>query len=238
MMKVHLLLATALGMVNLAGSWMTRPTPRAGDWMTRHQGFVSQAHQGNIDVLFVGDSITDGWRHTGLRSWNQHFAMLKPANFGISGDGTQNVLWRLLNGELEVMQPKVVVLLIGTNNIPNTDGPGASVTDVTTAEQVVEAVQLLITTIQAAQPQAKILLLGILPRGQFENPGRATIREVNRRLAAAEAGNVRYLDIGDQFLDGSRIPKELMSDFLHPTAKGYRVFAEAIRPTVLELLAP
>jgi lysophospholipase L1-like esterase len=224
----------ARGWSGLHGSWMTRPTPRSGNWMSRHQQFVERAHQGGIDLLFVGDSITDGWRNVGIRSWNQHFAALQPANFGIVGDGTQNVLWRLQNGELEVMRPKVVVLLIGTNNIPASD---EEVTEVTIAEQVVEAVQLLVTTLQAAQPQAKILLLGILPRGQFENPGRATIRKVNQMLAGAEKGPVRVLDIGDQFLDGTRIPKELMSDYLHPTARGYKVFAEAIRPTILELLS-
>src|SRR5579872_3049477 len=74
-------------------SWMTKPTPRPGDWLKRHQGLVAQAHQGGIHVLFVGDSITDGWRNTGLATWNTAFAPLHAANFGISGDGTQNVLW-------------------------------------------------------------------------------------------------------------------------------------------------
>ena len=215
-------------------SWMTTPTQRPGDWMKRHEGFVQLAHQGGIDVLFVGDSITDGWRNTGLASWKKAFAPLKAANFGISGDGTHNVLWRLLNGELEVQKPKVVVLLIGTNNIPWTFQAGELDK---TAEMVTEADTLLVKTIHDKLPQTKVLLLAIFPRGENPNPSRECIRKVNANLAKLESDNVRYLDLGALFLDGDHIPHELMSDFLHPTGKAYEKWAAAMLPVLKALLA-
>jgi len=214
-------------------SWMTTPTPRPGDWLKRHDGFVKLAHQGGIDVLFIGDSITDGWRNTGIASWKRSFEPLKAANFGISGDGTHNVLWRLLNGELEVQKPKVVVLLIGTNNIPWTFQAGELDT---TASMVTEAVTLLVKTIQTKLPGTKVLLLAIFPRGEHPNPSRDCIRKVNAKLAALESDRVRYLDLGSLFLEGDHIPHELMSDFLHPTAKAYERWAGAMLPVLKALL--
>ena len=215
-------------------SWMTTPTPRPGDWVKRHEGFVQLAHQGGIDVLFIGDSITDGWRNTGLATWKKYFAPLKAANFGIAGDGTQNVLWRLQNGELDLpQQPKAVVFLLGTNNIPSNFQHDDMQE---TARMVAEADQLLIQTIHAKLPQTKVLLLAIFPRGEGPNPGRDCIKLVNEKLAKLESERVRFLDIGSIFLDGTHIPHELMSDFLHPTGKGYERWAPAMLPVLKALL--
>ena len=222
----------ALGLAP-ARSWMTTPKPRPGDWMTRHQGFVAQAHAGGIDVVFLGDSITDGWRNTGLAAWKQHFAPLKAANFGIAGDGTQNVLWRITNGELDGFEAKVVVLLIGTNNIPNTF---EGTTQAAEAGMVTEAITLLVSTIRAKQPNAKILLQAILPRGEWENPGRACIRMVNAKLPALESDHLRLVDLGHLFLDGAHITHDVMSDFLHPTGKAYGFWGPALAPAVKDLL--
>lgn len=216
-----------------AGSWMTNPTPRPGDWLKKHQAFVRQAQAGNIDVLFVGDSITAGWLVNGAAAWRQHFAPLKAANFGIVGDGTQNVLWRLLNGELEGFRAKVVVLLIGTNNIPHQFN---NTTQEREAGLVTEATTLLVRTIQEKQPQAKILLHGVLPRGEWDNPGRQCIRLVNAKLEALAADNLRVVDLGHLFLDGEHLLPSVMPDFLHPSARAYGFWAPALAPAVRDLL--
>ena len=215
-------------------SWMTTPTPRPGDWMKRHEQFVKLAHAGGIDVLCLGDSITDGWRHMGLPSWKKHLAPLRAANFGISGDGTHNLLWRLLNGELEKVRPKVVVLLIGTNNIPWTFEGDAMATNV---REVTEAVRLVIATIRTALPETKILLLAIFPRGARPNPSREAIRKVNAQLATLAGDRLTFLDVGDRFLEGDAIPAAIMPDGLHPNARGYEIWADAMMPTLRRMLA-
>lgn len=215
------------------GSWMTTPKPRPGDWMKKHEHFVQIAHQGGVDVLFVGDSITEGWGDVGHATWKKDFEPLHAANFGIRSDGTQHVLWRLLNGELEGIHPKAVVLLIGTNNIPDTfqgTSPAAE------AALVVEAIQLLVKTIHDKLPDTKVLLLGVFPRGAHPNAGRDCIALVNAKLARMDGGFVRYLDLGYLWLHGDEIPRELMSDYLHPTAKGYALWAPALLPELKALL--
>ena len=213
---------------------MTTPTPRTGEWLVCHADFVKKAHAGGFDVLFLGDSITDGWRSTGIASWRKYFESLKAMNFGIAGDGTQNVLWRITNGELDGCKPRAIVLLIGTNNIPWTfDGT----TSTAVAAQVTEAIKLLITTIHQRQPQAKILLLSIFPRGEHPNPSRVCIREVNAKLAALESDRLHVLDIGSIFMDGDHLPPTMMPDFLHPNAKAYGLWAPAMLPALKALLA-
>src|SRR5208337_5244157 len=121
----------------------------------RHDGFVAIAKKGGVDVLFLGDSITDGWRGSGKDVWKEKFEPLKAANFGIGGDRTQHVLWRLQNGELEGIKPRAAVIMIGTNNL------GAN-----TAEEIADGIKAIVAEIQKKQPETKILLLGIFPRGQ------------------------------------------------------------------------
>lgn len=209
-----------------------RPAPKDGKWLERHKGFVEEARRGGIDVLFLGDSITDAWRSAGRKVWEEHFAPLKAANFGISGDRTQHVLWRLQNGELEGIRPKVVVLMIGTNNIGQRDPEPPS--------SAVEGIKAIVREIHARSASTRVLLLGVFPRGEKpDHPHRAQIREINAAVAQLDDGGktVRFLDIGDRFLqpDGT-ISKEIMPDFLHLSEKGYRLWAEALRGPLRELL--
>jgi len=222
------------------------PKPEAG-WMKRHQDFVQIAKQGGINVLFIGDSITDYWRTDvrgiptggtttgGKAVWDRYFAPLHAANFGISGDRIQNVLWRVKNGEIDNLSPKVVVLMIGTNNLSRDKVTGRPNTQ---PAEVVMGTAILVREIRARVPFAKILLLGIFPRGQKGDPYRGEITRVNARIAKLDDGkHVHYLDIGAKFLqrDGA-LSKDIMPDLLHPTAKGYQIWADAIKDPVAQLL--
>lgn len=218
-----------------------RPEPRDAAWVKRHEGFVDLAKKGGINVLFVGDSITDSWRVAdpakgGKPVWDREYAPLGAANFGISGDRTQHVLWRLQNGELDGINPKVVVLMIGTNN---TGFERDGTTPRNTPPQVVEGIKAIVDTLRSKLPQTKILLLAIFPRAEKrDHPQRQQIAEINRAIARLHDGRrVRFLDIGNHFLaaDGT-MPKEIMPDFLHPGIKGYEMWANAIRQPLAELL--
>jgi lysophospholipase L1-like esterase len=206
----------------------TQPRPRDD---ARHQSFLETARAGNIDVLFVGDSITDWWRQPqrGLPVWEKTFAPLKAANFGIAGDTTQGVLWRMQNGELEGFDARLIILMLGTNNINRNEPADIAAGDAAIVEEF-----------KKRQPNAKILILGVFPRGPAaDNAFRPKIREINEHLSKlADGRRVHYLDIGDKFLqpDGS-LPAEVMPDGLHPNLRGYEIWAEAIMPKVRELLA-
>lgn len=195
----------------------------------RHKGFVELARKGHIDVLFLGDSITDGWRGSGMDVWKERFEPMRAANFGIGGDRTQHVLWRLENGELEPIQPKVAVLMIGTNNMGDN-----------TVEEIAAGVTAIVKEIHHQKPHTKVLLLGIFPRGaKATDPIRSKIREVNQIIAKLDDGgkHVRYLDIAKVFLDqDGNLPKEIMPDALHLSKEGYKIEADAIQPAIEELL--
>ncbi|HEX7897883.1 MAG TPA: platelet-activating factor acetylhydrolase IB subunit [Planctomycetota bacterium] len=195
----------------------------------RHEGFVEIAKKGGVDFLLLGDSITDGWRGGGgKKAYAENFGELKPANFGIGGDRTQHVLWRLKNGELEGITPKVCMLMIGTNN------GGDS------AEDVAAGITAIVKEIHGKSPKTKVLLLGIFPRGEKPNAGREKNDKVNAMVAKLDDGGktVKYLDIGAKFLSEDKtISKEVMPDFLHLSEKGYQIWAAAVLPTVKELLA-
>lgn len=203
-------------------------TERQG-WMAQHDENVALARKGNIAVLFIGDSITRCWSREGREVWAAHYAQKQAANFGISGDCTEHVLWRLQHGELENSKPKVVVLLIGTNNLTQNDSPA----------DIAQAITAIIEEIRQRSPDSCILLVGVLPRRQDANHhDRESIREINRRLAPLHDGkHVTYLDVGGKLLqpDGS-LSKEVTKDFTHLTSRGYEIFAEAINPTLEALL--
>jgi len=187
---------------------------------------VEIAKAGGVDIVFFGDSITDYWRlPVNKVVWDKYFAPLKAANFGIAGDITRNVLWRVQNGELDGIHPKLVVLLIGTNNVNN--GP------VSMAASIKE----IIDAIQAKAPGTRILLLGIFPRGGFAD----RITAANKTLATYafpdDPKRVVYMDIGEKFLNADKtINQELMPGTLHLNAKGFEVWAEAIIDTVKKQL--
>lgn len=215
---------------NMQANTAIIPVPKDEKWLKRHEGFVDEAKRGGVDVLFLGDSITDGWRKEGRFLWAEHFAPLQAANFGLDGDRTQHVLWRIQHGTLDGLAPKVVVLLIGTNNT----GPERN----TTAEAV-EGVQAVVTAIHQKLPAAKLLVLAILPRAAKDSPHRAQINEINRALRPFVEGmpSARFLDIGEVFLsaDGS-LSTHLMPDLLHPNEAGYALWAAAIKQPLADLL--
>ena len=197
-------------------------------WKERHEKYLARAKQGNADILFLGDSITEGWGNNA--AWKKHFADRKAVNFGIGGDTTQNVLWRIQNGELEGLTPKVVVLMIGTNNFGLHGDQPADVT---------RGVKAILNTLQEKLPKAKVLLLAVFPRDQKPDTNfRKKIATLNGELAKMADGNrVIFQDIGSVFLDkDGMLTKEIMPDFLHLSEKGYFLWAEAIEPKVLELM--
>lgn len=220
----------------------TRPVPKKEAWWQKlHHSFVERAKAGDVQVLFLGDSITHGWAGNGKQVWKERFEPLKAANFGIGGDRTQHVLWRITEGkELEGIHPKAVVLMIGTNNMGGTNPNRAGgVKDGNTPEQIAEGVAAIVHAIREQRPQTKILLLAIFPRGEKpDTPIRAKVRDVNRRIAHLDDGqHVRYLDIGPRFLDPSgNLHGDIMYDYLHLTRRGYQMWADAIQPTLEELL--
>ncbi len=230
------LLAAQLAWANTA----VEPGPRDEHWLQRHEAFVAEARRGGIDVLFLGDSITDFWRDTdpqrgGRAVWDREFAPLHAANFGISADRTQHVLWRLEHGEADGFQPKVVVLMIGTNNT-GLERDGRTVRN--TTPEVIEGVTAVVHELRVKFPDAKILFLAIFPRGAAHSAQRAQVAEVNQALAKLDDGkHVFFLDIGGRFLgpDGE-IPRDVMPDGLHPSLKGYEIWADAIREPLRRLL--
>jgi lysophospholipase L1-like esterase len=204
------------------------------NWVARHEGFLAEAKAGRFDLVFIGDSITDGWRKGGLEVWNKFYGPRHALNLGIGGDRTQHVLWRIEHGELEGLKPKVVVLMIGTNNTgKEKDG---SLRNSTT--EIIEGVTTVANKIRAKLPESKLLLLAVFPRGAVDAPQRAQIKEINAALAKLDDGKkVKFLDIGKVFLaeDGS-IPKTIMPDLLHPNAQGYQLCTDAMEPTLAAML--
>jgi lysophospholipase L1-like esterase len=181
---------------------------------------------GKIDVAFVGDSITARWRDS--ENWKQHWGSYRAVNMGIGGDQTQHVLWRLQNGDLEGYKAKLFVVMIGTNNMWSKDPDPA---------QAAAGVKAVIDLIQAKQPEAKILLLSILPTGEKPNPGREKRAEVNKLISKFAGGSVEYMDIWDKYLEADgTISKEVMHDFLHLAPKGYDIWAESISGRVKEIV--
>jgi lysophospholipase L1-like esterase len=205
----------------------------APPFQAKHQANKEVAAQGDAEVLFMGDSITDFWRNAdgpfaGKPVLDKHFGQWKVANFGIAGDTTQGVLYRLQNGEGQGFSPRAVMLMIGTNNTARN-----------TAAEIAEGIGAVVLELQRDFPQAKILLLGVFPRGRPNDPVRATIAEINATIAKLHDGNrVHYLDIGAKFLapDGT-IPADVMSDLLHPSAKGYEIWAQAVKEPLTALMA-
>jgi lysophospholipase L1-like esterase len=212
-----------------------QPTPKTGGWLRRHEAFVEEAKKGGFEVLFQGDSITDAWRNGAAKKiWDATFAPLKAANFGISGDRTQHVLWRLQNGEFEGLTlPKVVVLMIGTNNIGQNENPEQ-------AASAIAGIRAIVKEIHTKSEKTKILLLGVFPRAEKpDHPFRGVIREINAAAAKLDddGKTVKFLDIGEKFLqpDGT-LTKEIAPDFLHLSGKGYQIWADAIKEPLAELL--
>jgi len=198
----------------------------------KHEANRARAAEGDVDVLFMGDSITDFWRNetgrfAGKPVLDEYFGDLKIANFGIAGDTTQGVLYRLDNGEGEGYSPEAIMLMIGTNNaFANIAG------------EIAEGVGAVVLSLQTRFPQAKILLLGVFPRSTPASPFRPQIAEINSIISRLHDGErVFYRDIGNVFLAAAgTIPEDVMSDGLHPSTTGYRLWAEAVNEDLRALL--
>jgi lysophospholipase L1-like esterase len=229
--------------------------PEAG-FVKRHEGFLKDLKAMNVKVgiVFVGDSITDGWRRDKqvVRKvdpkappaatpaapatpailphdvFEKYYGSMNPLNLGIGGDRTQHVLWRLDRGEVDGISPKVAVVMIGTNNLGGNSN-----------EEIVAGDTKIVKELNEKLPNTKVLLLGIFPRGmKAADPARDRIKAINEQLAKLDDGgkHVKYLDIGAKFLepDGT-LPKSIMPDALHPNGKGYEIWAEATAPAIAEL---
>lgn len=202
-------------------------------WMAQHEDICAVGRDTGLELVFLGDSITQSWGGpgrkvgvTGGSAWREFYASRKAANFGISGDRTQHVLWRIQNGALDGIAPKVVVLLIGTNNIGTDD-----------AGEIAMGVREIERELRERLPETRLLVLGLLPRGGPKDEARTTTEEVNRRLASMVwyEGSA-YLDLAQTFCnkDGSLRTKLYSGDGLHLAPAGYRVWASAIEPIVSE----
>ena len=205
------------------------PTPREGGWMNRHESFNQRVANGNVDLIFIGDSITHGWEGKGKAVWEKYYTKRNAVNLGIGGDRTEHVLWRLDNGNIKNISPKVAVVMIGTNN----SGNGRN-----SAEEMIDGVTAVIEKLRAKLPKTEILLLDIFPRGQRINAQRGKILQVNQVLSRLDTRpNVTFLRIGQNFVspDGS-IAKDIMPDFLHLTPNGYEIWAKSIEPTLARLM--
>jgi lysophospholipase L1-like esterase len=212
--------------LNVAATY-TQTTQRMGP---RHPGFVERAQAGNIDLLLHGDSITDWWVQgdDNKRVFEKYFGQIKTANFAIAGDTTQGVLWGLHNGEGQGFQPKAVMLMIGTNN-----------TGANTAPEIAEGIGAIVLETRHDFPDAKILLLAIFPRSVPGDPVRDKIVEVNKIISKLDdQQHVFFLDIGAKFLDekGYFWPDSFRTDNLHPQAKGYEIWGEAVQAKLAQLL--
>ena len=205
----------------------TQTTQRMGP---RHEGFVETAKAGNIDLLLHGDSITDWWvqNDENKAMFAKYFGNIKTANFAISGDTTQGVLWGLRNGEGQGFQPKAVMVMIGTNNTGANTGP-----------EIAEGIGAIVLEMRTDFPNAKILLLGVFPRGLPGDPVRDKIAEINRIIARLDdQKHVFYMDIGWTFLDdkGVFLPNAFRADNLHPLARGYDIWGAAVKDKLEQLL--
>jgi lysophospholipase L1-like esterase len=224
-----------------AGDPPDEPSPRIDKktgkpdarFLNRHEGFVAEAKKGDVDLLLMGDFLTDDWRgnnKNGVKAiYDEAFGKYKPANFGQGADYVQHVLWRLQNGELDGITPKVMMLLIGGTNGSNGDAP----------EKTGAGVAKIIQYVRQKSPTTKILLLSVPPRGEKPSALRNRHTSVNSFLAKMDDGGktVMYLDLGAKFMqpDGT-VSKEIMPDFFHLSEKGYRIWADAVEAPLKSLL--
>lgn len=223
-------IAPPLDQIKVGVSDATTPVPREADWwQARHKRFNEIAASGDpIDLVFLGDSITQGWEGAGKDVWAAHYGTRHAANFGIGGDRTQHVLWRIDHGNFDGLSPKLIVLMIGTNNSGDN-----------TPREIADGVIAILQDLRRRMPETKILLLAIFPRGaDNSDPKRRTNEAANAIIKTVADGEmIQYMDIGDAFLDDDgTLSKEIMPDLLHPNAEGYTRWADAIEAKVSALL--
>jgi beta-glucosidase len=203
-----------------------------GWWKKRHEQKLTAAKNRTCDLLFIGDSITHGWESKGKKIWDEYYGKRNAFNIGFSGDRTEHVLWRFDHGELADFHPKAAVIMIGTNNTGHSMQKPA---------ETAEGVKAIISKLHKHSPKTQILLLAIFPRGATaDNPKRKNNDQINAILKTYDDGKtIHYLDISSVFLDKQgNLPKSIMPDRLHPNQDGYKLWAEAIEPTLKKWLDP
>ena len=212
-------------------------------FMPGHQLLLEKKTKGTIDIYFLGDSITRRWQGTDDEhkpNWDANFFGWNAASFGWGGDTTQNVIWRLQNGELDGVNPKIIVLMIGTNNVGKTvrfpnDDPFA--------DEVARGVKKILDLCREKAPNAVIILTAIMPRNDDANKSTAlmpTINKINDRIAKfADGKTIRYINVNDKLADkDGKLFEGMTRDNLHPVAKGYQPWADALKPIFTEILGP
>jgi len=213
--------------------------PEKDWWMARHQAVIERIKQGNVDLIMLGDSITHGWENAGKATWDKYYADRNAVNMGFSGDKTEHLLWRLQNGEIENINPKLAVIMIGTNNSA----------DDYTPEQIADGVKAIVCQLRTKLPNTKILVLSIFPRGDAEQR-----KDKNRNASynpqwkrnddavkifkkIADNKMIYFLDINKKFLNKKgELTRDIMPDLLHPKEKGYDIWAKAMEPTIAKLM--
>jgi lysophospholipase L1-like esterase len=207
-----------------------RPRPESG-WQDRHRLLNERAADAgkSAEIIFIGDSITQGWEGAGKEAWAQYYAPRNALNLGIGGDRTQHVLWRLQNGNLEGLNPKAAVVMIGTNNSNGEDN---------SVSQIADGIAAIIRELQTRLPDTKILLVAIFPRSENPTPQRGKVLSVNQVIRnLADDSQVLWVDFGHKFVDPQGlIPTELMPDYLHLSPKGYELWAKSLEPTLNAIL--
>ena len=226
------LVATHLGTFgSFAHSAVEAAPRRDGFWQERQKTLNKRASEAGdkAKVVFIGDSITQGWENEGKEVWAKYYAPRNAVNLGIGGDRTQHVLWRLDNGNIDGLKPKAAVLMIGTNNSNGEDNsPG----------QIADGVSAIVRKLREKLPDTKILLLAIFPRSENYSAQRGKLAMINQVLRKqADEKNVFWVDFGDRFLDNDgSIPGALMPDYLHLSKKGYEIWAESIEDQLSRII--
>ena len=246
--RIMLGVSTALAMVAQAQTAPTMPglssaavSAERTDANSRlaHQQLVAKARAGGIDLYFLGDSITRRWGCTDpqwsamLANWKENFYGWNAVDFGWGGDTIQNMLWRVQNGELDGVNPKVIVILAGTNNVGRRPGGEQKVTDILTAYKA------LLVTCREKAPGAKFVLTAIFPRNDSMEVLQE-IAKINQGIAKmADGETIFYVNVNDKMADADgNLFDGMTVDKLHPTVKGYQVWADGLRPILTKLLGP
>ena len=227
-----LVLGLQFGLVSALAHSAIEPAPRTDKgWVDRQASFNATvaADAGKAQLIFIGDSITQGWEGEGKEVWAKHYAQRNAINLGIGGDRTQHVLWRLDNGNLAGLKPKAAVVMIGTNNSNGEDN---------SPEQIVDGVRAIVDKLRTKLPGTKVLLVAIFPRAENFSVQRGKLAQINQALRRiADDKTVFWADFGHKFLnnDGT-MPRELMPDYLHLSKAGYQIWADSIETQLSQLL--